>query len=139
EKYADQTRGGGDTLGTLHWGDFLAPGGDNLKWDDLVAIGGHSNGSKLSAWIASEEAVYRAFFFSGPNEDVDEYSPSWLYGMATTYDRMYAFSHTYDENFHIAYPNWLTMGLRGQTGWPGEPQAWDADLDPALSPGSAQL
>jgi hypothetical protein len=124
DRYDDQTQGG------VTWGHFLAgnPPGESspyINWGS-VAVGGHSNGSRLAAFIASRVNVYRVFLFSGTHEDVQDpappdvrVSPSWLWeeNMATPTNRIYIFEHTDDAKYGMAFLNWLTMGMGGSHEW----------------------
>ena len=134
-KYTNQTRGG------ITWGDFLANGGNSfpfINWG-AVAIGGHSTGSRVSAWIASEVNAYRLFLFAGPHEMIydaeDEQElhpivPGWLEEpMATPKSHIFAFSHTGDPKYVYAFYNWLAMGLQGET----SVQPWNIANTPIAS------
>ncbi|MDB5986723.1 MAG: hypothetical protein JWR16_1776 [Nevskia sp.] len=112
------------------WQQF-APGGDSaanydrppfIAWAK-VTLAGHSNGSKLMAYIARQVKVHRLIMLSGPNvEDRDasgkKQCPSSLSGSneygpqgATPIHRYYAYYSLSDPNHEKAESCFAAMGL----------------------------
>jgi hypothetical protein len=79
-----------------------------VKWN-LVTLAGHSEGTKVGAYIAAHETLEKAIFFSGPNEHVNLtpnpgtypwISPSGYIPSSTHTDatHIYDFWSEYDDN-----------------------------------------
>ena len=113
------------------WGQFLKPGG-GIQWNK-IRIGGHSQGSGHSSYIATKYEVARACTFAGPSDGVvygttppvaGAYTTmtlgaltyyvvpaTWVTSsMATSAQRIYSFAHDDDKPTE---PRLLTWGVMG--------------------------
>ncbi len=104
------------------WGTFLAAG--RVQWS-LVAVGGHSQGAGMAAFLAKRFAVARVALWSGPTD----YMPashgfaSWLRAAsATPSDRWYALVHRDEAGSRVF------LAAYGALGIPGTPAVADTSV-----------
>jgi hypothetical protein len=91
------------------WGQFLAEGGDDLKWERVI-VAGISHGSTTAARFAKHQRVGRVVMFSGPR---DQYEGWQGFASATPANRYFGFTHVLDGGWtgdHYCR-SWLMLGL----------------------------
>ncbi|NNE01190.1 MAG: hypothetical protein HKN47_28075 [Pirellulaceae bacterium] len=91
------------------WGYFLTPGGEGLRWEDII-VAGSSHGSTTAARFAKHQKVSRVVAFCGPRDQLQSWQslPS-----ATPENRYFGFSHVLDGGWTADHycRSWELMGL----------------------------
>ncbi|HYM71221.1 MAG TPA: hypothetical protein VEZ44_16620 [bacterium] len=109
------------------WDQFLLDG--RVAWG-LVAVGGHSQGAGMAAFLAKRHAVARVVLWSGPVDYVlaTRSVASWLSApSATPSDRWYGVVHRDEAGVRMLLTAYKTLGI------PGTPLVADAPIPPSGS------
>jgi len=93
------------------WGAFVR--GTSLAWDRM-ALGGHSQGAGMAAFLAKEHLVARVALWSGPSDYLPALGrfPPWMGAVsATPLDRWYGMVHTDEPGESMLVAGWRVLGL----------------------------
>ncbi len=93
------------------WNTYLLPDG-SPNWA-RIAVGGHSQGAGMAAFIAKKELVYRVVLFSSPWDfQGREQLSAWLSEpSATPMDRWYAAYHTHEPMAPLIQRAYAALGI----------------------------
>jgi hypothetical protein len=80
-----------------------------------IAVGGHSQGAGLSAYIGTQREVSRVVMFSGPNDYAGDTPAKWIADVgATPTDRFYGLAHVFDtKHFDGIMMAWTSLSGTG--------------------------
>lgn len=109
------------------WDRFLV--GGRVTWSQ-VAVGGHSQGAGMAAFLAKRHAVTRVVLWSGPADYVlaTRSVAPWLSApSATPSDRWYGVVHRDEAGVRMLLTAYKTLGI------PGSPVAADTPVPPSGS------
>lgn len=91
------------------WQQFLAEGGDDLRWDKVI-LAGISHGSTTAARFAKHRRVARVVMFSGPR---DQYESWQSFPSSTPENCYFGFTHILDAGWTADHycRSWQLLGL----------------------------